>query len=154
MALFDDEEKLMAAHDGQQQDAEEDHPVDREESQYLGLKIAVCTLPVAFLFGAFGKFDMGLNAAICLSMNTIAVGICWDLRSRWWFWCVIVFMLALNAPLVVMIHWPDRWVSRTELLPVGLVDMLITVGVVRFVQHFIVRHKPPQEEEELESDAL
>jgi hypothetical protein len=101
---------------------------------------------VVFLFWTFGAFDMGLNAGICLSMNTLAVGNCWDLRKQWWFWCVIALMLALNAPLVVAIHWPHRWVSRVELLPIGLADMAITVGAVRFVQRFIVRYDPRDEE--------
>jgi hypothetical protein len=44
MALFDDEEKLMAANDGQGQETEEEDPVDPEERKYLGLKIAACTV--------------------------------------------------------------------------------------------------------------
>ena len=55
-------------------------------------------------------------------------------------------MLALNVPLIVMIHWPHRWVSRIELLPIGLADFAITVGAVRFVQKFIVRSPASGEE--------
>jgi hypothetical protein len=145
MALFDDQEKLMAADDGQE--AEEQAPEKGGALNYLGLIIFACTLPVALFVWYFGTRDMGLNAGICLGMNTLAVGSCWDLRRHWWFWCVIIFMLALNVPLVVMIHWPHRWVPRIELLPIGLADMGITVGVVRFVEKFIVRYTPPSEEE-------
>lgn len=144
MALFDDQEKLMAADDGQ---GTEDRVQEKEGAmKYLGLIIFACTLPVVFLVWTFGTFSMGLNAGICLGMNTLAVGNCWDLRRRWWFWCVIVFMLALNVPLIVAIQWPHRWVSRIELLPIGLADFGITVGAVRFVQKFIVRSPPSDEE--------
>ena len=39
MALFDDEEKLMAVHDGQEQETEGQDPIDQEEWKYLGLII-------------------------------------------------------------------------------------------------------------------
>jgi hypothetical protein len=56
-------------------------------------------------------------------------------------------MLALNVPLITRIHWP-RWVPGVELLPIGLADMLVTVGVVRFVQRFIVGYELPNEDDE------
>jgi ABC-type Co2+ transport system permease subunit len=79
-------------------------------------------------------------------MDILAVGICWDLRRRLWFWCVIALILALHVPLVLLIQWPDRWVSRFTLLPIGIADPLITVGIVRFVEKFIVKSPPPDEE--------
>jgi hypothetical protein len=54
--------------------------------------------------------------------------------------------LALNVPLIIAIHWPHRWVPRIELLPIGLADMAATIGVVRFVEKFIVRYHPPEDE--------
>jgi hypothetical protein len=144
MALFDDQEKLMAADDGQETG---EQVLEKEGAwKYLGLIIFACTLPAVFLVWAVGTRDMGLNAGICLGMNTMAVGNCWDLRRRWWFWCVIIFMLALNVPLIIVIHWPHRWVPRIELLPIGLADMAATIGVVRFVEKFIVRYHPPEDE--------
>jgi hypothetical protein len=80
MARFEDEEKLMTADDGLGQGTEEQDPADREERKYLGLKIFACTLPLVFLLWSFGAFDIGLNAGICLGMNILAVGMCWDLR--------------------------------------------------------------------------
>ncbi len=145
MALFDDQEKLMAADDGKE--TEEQVPEKEGPWKYLGLIIFACTLPAVFLFWSFGAFDMGLNVGVCLGMNTLAVGNCWDLRRHWWFWCVIILMLALNVPLIVMIHWPHRWVPRIELLPIGLADFAITVGVVRFVEKFIVKSPPSDEKQ-------
>jgi hypothetical protein len=117
------------------------------ESNFLGVTIAACTLPVVFVVWAVGNLDMALNTGICLGMNILAVGNCWELRKFWWFWCVIGLMIGLNVPLIIMVHWPHQWVPRVALLPIGLADMGITVGAVRFVQHFIVRYKPPDEDE-------
>jgi hypothetical protein len=145
MALFDDQEKLMSANDGQ--NAGGQAPEDKEDGKYLGLIIGACTLPVVFLVGAFGTINMGLTAGFCLGMNIFAAGACWDLRRRWWFWCVMIFMLALHVPLVAMFPWPHRRIPGIELLPIGLADMAITIGVVRFVQKFIVRRTPPSDED-------
>jgi hypothetical protein len=135
MPLFDDLE------------TEEQIPEKEGAWKYLGLIIFACTLPVVFLVWVFGTRDMGLNAGICLGMNTFAVGLCWDLRKHWWFWCLVIFMLALNAPLVAMIHWPRGWVPPIVLLPLGLADMMATVGVVRLVEKFIVKSSPTDGEE-------
>ena len=134
MALFDE------------QSAEEREPEEPKSGKYLALIIFACTLPVLLFFDCLGKSDLGLSIGICLSMNVVAAGMCWDLRRRWWFWVVIAIVLALHVPVVLMIHWPKSvWVSKFTLLPIGLADLLVTVGVVRFVQKFIVRYVPPDE---------
>jgi hypothetical protein len=120
----------------------EQEPDEQGAGKYLGVIIGVCTLPVMLFFTHIGKNDLGVNIAICLGMNTLAVGMCWDLRRRLWFWCVIIFMLALNVPLVVMIQWPHYWVPRIALLPIGLADMLITVGAVRLVGKIVSKISP------------
>jgi hypothetical protein len=136
MALFDE------------QNDEEREPEEQKSGKYLGLIIFACTLPALLFFTYIGRTDLGLNIGICLSMNVVAVGMCWDLRRRWWFWAVIALVLALHVPLVLLIQWPPNiWVSKFTLLPIGLADLLVTVGVVRFVQKFIVKFVPPDEEE-------
>jgi hypothetical protein len=135
MALFDEQKE-------DEQDSEE-----QGSGKYLGLIIGVGLLPVLMFFDHIGRSDMGMSAFVCLGANILAVGICWELRKRLWFWGVIALVLALHVPLVLMIQWPDRWVSRFTLLPIGIADLLITVGVVRFVETFIVKSSPPDEEE-------
>jgi hypothetical protein len=134
MALFDEQESTK-------QEAEEP-----DGGKKLGLLIFLCTLPVLLFFTHIGKTDLGLSIGMCLGMNTLAVGICWDLRRHLWFWAVVGVVLLLHVPLILMIQWPQEWVPRMALLPIGLADMLITVGVVRFVQKFIVISPPPDEE--------
>jgi hypothetical protein len=135
MALFDQEE------------SEEQEPQEQDGGNSVGYLLVLVMLPVMIFFTHIGKTDLGGSVAICLAMNILAVGVCWDLRRRWWFWAVVVLVLALHVPVILMIKWPDRWVSRFALLPIGLADMLVTVGVVRFVQKFIVKAPPPDEQE-------
>ena len=136
MALFDE------------QNAEGREPEENKSGKYLGLIIFACTLPVLLFFTYIGKTDLGLSIGICLFVNVVAVGMCCDLRRRLWFWAVIALVLALHVPLVLLIQWPPNiWVSKFTLLPIGLADLLVTVGVVRFVQKFIVKYVPPDEEE-------
>jgi hypothetical protein len=114
------------------------NPEEQGTWKYLGLIIFAITLPVSLFFSHIGKGDFGDSVGICLGMNIFAILMCWDLRRRFWFWVVIALVLALHIPVILMIHWPNEWVSKFTLLPIGLADLLITVGVVRFVQKFIV----------------
>ena len=134
MALFD------------AQNADEREPEELDGGRKLGLLIFLCTLPVLLFFTYIGKTDLGLSVGMCLGMNTLAVGICWDLRRHLWFWVVVGVVLVLHMPLILLIQWPHEWVPRIALLPIGLADMLITIGVVRFVQRFIVKDVPAVEE--------
>ena len=64
----------------------------------------------------------------------VGIRIRWDLRSRIWFWGVIVLLLALHLPLFLLIQWPHGWVPAVVMLPVALVDCLIFLGIVRLVE--------------------
>ena len=112
----------------------------REEERspdYTGVAIAAAMLPLLFFFTHIGKDELGLNVSLSLGVNLFAVRLCWDLRQRVWFWCVIVVVLACHIPLVLMIKWPHEWVPAVALLPIGLADLLVTVGAVRLVQKLI-----------------
>jgi hypothetical protein len=116
-------------------------------TNYAGLIIFLCTLPVSLTFMYFGKAELGMNVGICLFTLVSAVGMCWELRKYLWFWTVVGLLLVLHVPLLLMIHWPPHmWVSKIVLLPIGLADLAFDVGVIRFVQKFIM--KTPSVEEE------
>ena len=129
-----------------QEEPEGLEPREQDGGKSLGYLIVLFMLPVMIFFTHLGKTELGVSIALCLAMNFLAVGICWDLRRRWWFWAVVVLVLALHVPVILMVKWPGWWVSRFALLPIGLADMLVTVGVVRFVEKFIVKSPPPDEE--------
>jgi len=134
----------MALFDEQNSDADE--PEEPKPTDYTALVILAILFPVLFFFRQIGKTDMGLNVAVCLGMCLVAIRIRWDLRTQLWFWGVVAFVLALHVPLFFLIQWPHTWVPGLALLPIGLADVLIILGVVRFVEKFIVKSPPPDEE--------
>ena len=77
----------------------------------------------------------------------VAIGICWDLSKHLWFWVLIVLLLGLHVPLILMVKWPHYWIPGIALLPIGLADLGITVGIVRFVEKFVVRYISPDQEQ-------
>ncbi len=46
-----------------------------------------------------------------------------------------------------MLHWPHYWIPGVALTPIGLLDLLIMVGIIRFVQKYIVRETPDNQED-------
>jgi hypothetical protein len=109
---------------------------EETRANYAGIIIAICTLPIALFFAHIGKYEIGLNAAICVGVLVLAVGMCWDLRRFFWFWMVTALLLAIHIPLILMIQWPHIWVPKIALLPIGIVDLLIDVGVIRLAATF------------------
>ena len=116
---------------------------DSEESQkptdYSGLIIGIVLIPVFFLFSHFGNTDEGLTAFVCFAVNLLVIRFYWNLRTHTWFWIVVVALLLLHIPLVLKIQWPHEWVPQIALLPIGLADLFIYVGAIKFVQKFIVK---------------
>jgi hypothetical protein len=125
---------------------EDQEPEKQKTTDYSGLIIFACTLPVLLFFTHIGKTDMGLSIGICLFVNGVAAKIRWDLRRNFWFWAVIVLALALEMPLVLMIPWQHITINRITLLPIGVAALVITLGAVKFVEKFIVKYVPPDEE--------
>ena len=126
--------------------SDSDDPEEPKPTDYTSTIILAILLPVLLFFSYIGKFDMGMNVAIVLGMWLLAIKIRWDLRTRVWFWGVVLFVLALHVPLFFLIRWPDGWVPGVALLPIGLADLAIILGAVKFVETFIVKSPPPDEE--------
>ena len=111
----------------------------------LVIFLAILT-PVYFFVRHMWGPDRALTAFLCLAMSMVAVGICWELRERIWFWAVIFSLLALHIPLVAFVQWPRQWVPGIAFTPLGVADVAITIGIVRFVQKSIMKDKPRNEE--------
>jgi hypothetical protein len=125
----------------------EEEPEEQKSTDYTGVIIGAIALPVYFLFRYFGNPDMGLSAFICVGMIMLAVRLRWALRKCFWFWATIVLVLLLHVPVVLMVPWPHMTVNRITLLPIGFAELLIVLGAIRFVEKFIVKYVPLDEEE-------
>jgi peptidoglycan/LPS O-acetylase OafA/YrhL len=97
---------------------------------------------VIFLFGFLDKEDIGRSIVLGLGAMLFAIKIRWDLRRRIWFWVVITLLLALHVPLFLFSQWPHGWVPGVAMLPFVFADCMIIVGVVRFVEKFIMKASP------------
>lgn len=130
-----------------EQKADEQETQQEKPTDWSGVIIGILLLPVFFFFMHEGNEDVGLNVCVCLLGILLAVKVCWELRSRIWFWGIILLVLAADAPLIFMIHWPHTWVPGLALLPVALAEFMVTVWAARFVQRTIEKNPPSDEEE-------
>lgn len=114
-----------------------DPPKEKEPVDYTGLKIAAILAPVFFLIAFLSNADMALAACIVLGMMVLAIKIRWDLRKHLWFWVIIAFILVLHVPLVFVVRWPQgKLPTLFYTMPVGIVDLLITLGAVGLAEKF------------------
>lgn len=94
-------------------------------------------LPVYGVFLWSGKPEIGRAASVCLGMFLVAIRIRWDLKGCSWFWAAVVSLLVLHLPLLVYVPWPGGRIPGVGLLPFGLADCLIILGVIRLLEGFI-----------------
>jgi hypothetical protein len=125
---------------------EENEPKKEEPTNYTGVFIGLITLPALIYFDHIGQPGMGLKVSISLGMLLFAIGVRWELRKRIWFWVVIVAVLALHFLLVRMVPWPHMTVNRITLLPIGFADLMLDLGIIAFVEKFIVKAVPIDDE--------
>ena len=120
----------------------------KKGTDYTGAIIAAILAPVYLIFYLLGHEEMGRSVFIVLGMTMLTIRVRWDLRRRFWFWAVIVLVLALHVPLLFLVPWPQGyhgWLPAIGTLPIGIADVLIILGVVRFVEKVIVKAPPVEE---------
>jgi len=120
----------------------------KKRTDYTGVIIAAILAPVYLIFYLLGHEEMGRSVFIVLGMTMLTIRVRWDLRRRFWFWAVIVLVLALHVPLLFLVPWPQGyhgWLPAIGTLPIGIADVLIILGVVRFVEKVIVKAPPVEE---------
>jgi hypothetical protein len=123
-----------------------DSEEDQKPTDYTGVIILAILTPVYVFFAHIGKTGIGLSVSICLGMILLAIKIRWELRKRIWFWATIVLVLLLHVPMVLRVPWPHMTINRITLLPIGVADLLLTLGAIRFVETFIVKAAPSDRE--------
>jgi hypothetical protein len=84
---------------------------------------------------------------ICIAANAAVVVTSKKSRGSLWFWCVIAFIVALHVPIILFVPWPDTQVNRFSIMLIACADCAIISGIIRFIEHFIVK-EPSSEEDE------
>ena len=125
---------------------EENEPQKKGPPNYIGTAIGLGMLPVFLLFRHFGGIDMALPAFVYIGMISLAIALRWSLRTQVWFWVVIALVLALHVLLLLEVNWPHFKINRITLLPIGVADLLVVLGIIQFVEKFIVRTPPDDDE--------
>lgn len=105
----------------------------RKPTDYSGLIIGLVSIPVYFLVSHFGDANQGLNAFVCFAVALLVIRIYWNFRTKIWFWLVIVVLLFLHIPLILKLELSHQGISRITLLPIGVADLLIYVGVIKLI---------------------
>lgn len=68
----------------------------------------------------------------------VAIKIRWNLRKHVWFWATIAFILALHAPLFLIVRWPQGNLPTIfYTLPIGIADFLIISGALRLAEKLL-----------------
>lgn len=121
------------------EELEENQRREQKPTDWRGTIIGICMLPVFALFIHFGGEDLALPACTYLCMIALAIALRWNLRTRVWFWIVIALVLALHMVLLLKVPWPHFTINRITLLPFGVADLLVILGIIKFVEKFILR---------------
>jgi hypothetical protein len=129
------------------EELEENQPKKQEPTDWRGTIIGLCMLPMFALFMHFGREDLALPSVTYLGMTALAVALRWNLRKHVWFWMVIGLVLALHVVLLLKVPWPKFTVNRITLLPFGVADLLLVLGIIQFVKTIIVRDMSDDDEQ-------
>ncbi len=129
------------------EELEENQPRKQQPTDWRGTIIVLCMLPVFALFTHFGGENLALPATTYLAMIALAIALHWKLRTSVWFWIVVALLLAVHVVLLVKVPWPHFTANRITLLPFGVADLLIILGIIKFVEKFIVGISPDDDDE-------
>ena len=105
----------------------------KRSRDYTGLIIGVILSPILIVFVHEGKEGLGRSVFIALGALMVAIRVRWDLRRHLWFWGAVCLALILQAPML-FIHWPAGWVPAIVMLPYALVDCVLFLALVQFLE--------------------
>jgi hypothetical protein len=108
------------------------------KSAYISLAAG---LPVFLLVICYGDWQTAFASWICAGSVFLVIQSRWELNESPWFWVSIAICLPLQIPFILYIPWDRRGVVGIAVLPVGLVDFAIMIGIVKLGQPIENRNK-------------
>jgi hypothetical protein len=105
----------------------------KRRTDYTGVIIGVILSPILVFFVHQGNEGLGRSVFIALGALMVGIRVRWDLRRHVWFWAAVVLALLLQIP-VLFIQWPAGWVPAVVMLPYALVDCLLFLALVQFLE--------------------
>lgn len=111
--------------------------VENQITNHSGLVVGLINSPFLIYFAYIGKDRRELSASIYLAMMSFAVCLCWDLRTRRWFWLAIAFLVISHLTLIFVVPLPQFTFTGLSIILIGLADVLFDIGTIRFVESCI-----------------
>src|SRR5579863_7900094 len=102
---------------------------------------AICTLPIYIFFVYVGDSGRGRAAWVSTGMIALAARLVWDLKNRVWFWVTMAAIALLHIPVIFFVPWGDQNLSYVALLPLALLDLGISYGIIRLVENAVERNQ-------------
>lgn len=115
---------------------------EKKQPDYSGVVIGLLLLPVLLLFIHFDKGEIGRSICIDLVGFLYAIKTRWDLRKHFWFWGILVIVVALHIPILLYIPWPGGWVPAVAATPFAFASFLIIIWLVGLVERFTLKARP------------
>ncbi len=103
------------------------------------LCVIVGSIPIAWLFDHFGRFDLARPALCTIGMLGIAIAIKWKLRRHLWFWVTMTVIVALHAALILLVPWGTKWVPAIVIIPIGIADLYAILAILSTIGKFVER---------------
>ncbi|MGP0072149.1 MAG: hypothetical protein ACLPWF_09465 [Bryobacteraceae bacterium] len=104
-----------------------------------GLAIFFGTILIGLLFFHFGKLALARPTIFSIIMIVIAIALKWELRRHVWFWITMTVIVALHVPLILFVPWSTKWVPAIVIIPIGIADLYVMLGVLSVVGKFVER---------------
>jgi hypothetical protein len=120
----------------------------------FALKLSIFLIPAYFVFDHFWGPGKARAAAICSFVVITAVWLRWDLRTRFWFWCLVTLLVLLQVPVVLFNPWGDKNYPGVVLMPLGLLDLAIAYGSIKLAEKIAVKAFGASEPRQIVDDGI
>ena len=97
------------------------------------LAIFLGALLIGLLFNYLGKSALERPTGVSIAIVAFAVAMKWELRSRIWFGTAMAIFVAFHVLLVLIIPWPAGWIPAIVMIPIGLADLYVMLGILSIV---------------------
>jgi hypothetical protein len=101
------------------------------------LSLIGVTIPIAWLFDRYGNLPLVLPFLDGGAVIVFAVVLKWAFRRCVWFWITMLAIAALHVTLILLVHWPDHWVSAAVWGGWGGLDLFIMLALISVVRQLI-----------------
>jgi len=113
---------------------ENNRSVESGITNHSGLVVGLINSPFLIYFAYIGKDRRELSASIYLAMMSLAICLCWDLRTRGWFWLAIASLVISHLALIFVVPLPQFTFTGLSIILIGLADVLFDIGTIRLVE--------------------